>query len=156
SEEWQDLTSSSVARMRGRIGSLPATSSGRSAHRGSPPSHTGHMVLLPTGCPTGSKGTRRCFQDIAFTRLREQEPPHRDERGNTMKYFTPELYVALQQCDSPAAARAVNARWEKAVQQYQYSLIQLRESNAEQTSEGQRQIRALHRLLNFGSLHDAE
>ena len=73
-----------------------------------------------------------------------------------MKYFTPELYVALQQCNTPAAFREVNARWERAVQQYHSRLTELQCANHQRPSEGQRVIRALHRLINLGSLHDAE
>ena len=73
-----------------------------------------------------------------------------------MRYFTPELYRALQECESPAQAREANLRWESAVQQYHTHLKELRETIPEQPPEERRLIAGMNRLLDLGSLHGAE
>jgi len=65
-----------------------------------------------------------------------------------VRYFTAELYVALQTCESPAAALETNARWERAAQQY---LAQLTELTREDDVPAD-----VRRLIKLGSLHDAE
>ena len=62
-----------------------------------------------------------------------------------MKYFTPELFVKLQNCESPAEFRAVNALWELAALQYGNHLQEL----------APRLEGALRRFVSHGSLHDA-
>lgn len=66
-----------------------------------------------------------------------------------MRCFTPELYVALQSCDSPAAARETNVRWEEALRRYRERLAVLK--TQPDLPPGVRQV------LEFGgSLHDAQ
>lgn len=65
-----------------------------------------------------------------------------------MRYFTPELYEAMQACDSPAAAREANARWERAAQQYHAQLTHLAHWDALPGD--------IRRVIKLGSLHDAE
>jgi hypothetical protein len=60
-------------------------------------------------------------------------------------YFTPELFVKLQECDTPAEFRAVNAEWEAAAEQYRVHLQAL----------GPTLPAALRRFVRRGSLHDA-
>jgi hypothetical protein len=63
-----------------------------------------------------------------------------------VKYFTPQLFVRLQECEDVAQYRAVSAKWERAAQQYQAHLDRL----APELKGGLRQ------LLRLGSLHDAQ
>ena len=63
-----------------------------------------------------------------------------------MKYFTPQLYIKLQECQDESAFRAVNAERERMVQEYR---VRLHEISAGQW-DGPR------RLLTLGILHDAE
>jgi hypothetical protein len=63
----------------------------------------------------------------------------------SMNYFTPELLIELQECQSPVGFRAVNAKWELAVKQYGHELQELLPS-----LKG-----ALRRFVKRGSLHDA-
>jgi hypothetical protein len=62
-----------------------------------------------------------------------------------MKYFTPELFIKLQECESPVEFRAVNAQWELAVKQYSKQLQDLTP----------RLKGSLQRFVGRGSLHDA-
>jgi hypothetical protein len=62
-----------------------------------------------------------------------------------MKYFTPQLFIRLQECADAAAFRTVNADWEDAVQQYQHHLQEIAP-----TLKG-----GLRRLVRRGSLHDS-
>jgi hypothetical protein len=62
-----------------------------------------------------------------------------------MKYFTPEMFIHLQECESAAGFRAVNAKWEHAAQQY---AAQLQEITP-------RLKGGLRRFVRQGSLHDA-
>ena len=43
-----------------------------------------------------------------------------------MKYFTPELFVKLQECEDQSAFRAVNASWEDAIRRYRERLGEIR------------------------------
>jgi hypothetical protein len=61
-----------------------------------------------------------------------------------MKFFTPELFIKLQECDSPGELRAVNQEWERAVKQYGNRLQEITSHNEE-----------LRRFVKGGSLHDA-
>ncbi len=62
-----------------------------------------------------------------------------------MKYFTPQLFLRLQDCPDQEAFRAVNAEWEEAVRQYG---AQLEEMTPRLPPE-------LRHLVKWGSLHDA-
>jgi hypothetical protein len=63
-----------------------------------------------------------------------------------MKYFTPELFVRLQECQTPAAFRPANAEWERALEAYRARLQEIARDPDERVG----------RLLMSGSLHDAE
>lgn len=65
-----------------------------------------------------------------------------------MRYFTPELYVALQTCDTPSEARQANLQWEESAQRYHAQLADLSRS-ADLPDD-------VRHLLGLGSLHDAE
>jgi hypothetical protein len=62
-----------------------------------------------------------------------------------MRYFTPQLFVRLQECHDASTFGAVNAAWEQAAQQYWAQLQQL-------TPELSRDLR---RFVCWGSMHDA-
>jgi hypothetical protein len=62
-----------------------------------------------------------------------------------MKYFTPELFVDLQKCDTPDDFRAINAKWESAVQKYGTHL----------KTVVPRLTGGLRQFVRHGSLHDA-
>ncbi len=62
-----------------------------------------------------------------------------------MKYFTPELFIQLQECDTPSDVPALSARWENAVAAYRANLEVVRP----------RMRGALLRFVQRGSLHDA-
>ncbi|MCI0455350.1 MAG: hypothetical protein L0Z62_00020 [Gemmataceae bacterium] len=62
-----------------------------------------------------------------------------------MRYFTPELFVRLQECQDAAQFRSVNAEWERAAKAYMARLQELLPS-----LEG-----GLRRFVKHGSLHDA-
>jgi hypothetical protein len=63
-----------------------------------------------------------------------------------VQYFTPQLFVKLQECQDQTQFRAVNAEWERAVQQYRARLQEL----APGVKGG------LRRFLRGTSLHDAQ
>jgi hypothetical protein len=63
-----------------------------------------------------------------------------------VKYFTPELFIKLQECQDATQFRSVNAEWERALQQYQAHLREITPN-----LEG-----GLGRLVKRGSLHDTE
>ena len=62
-----------------------------------------------------------------------------------MKYFTPELFVRLQDCQNQAEFRSVNAEWEHAARQYSAHLQEIHP----------RLTDGLRRFVTRGSLHDA-
>jgi hypothetical protein len=62
-----------------------------------------------------------------------------------MKYFAPELFVRLQDCETPDEFRAVNSEWELAAKRYS---ARLRDLTPRLTG-------ALRRFVRHGSLHDA-
>ena len=62
-----------------------------------------------------------------------------------MRYFTPQLFVRLQECQDGEAFAAVNADWEQAAQQY---WAQLQEIIPRLSPE-------LRRFVLWGSMHDA-
>jgi hypothetical protein len=62
-----------------------------------------------------------------------------------MRYFTPPLFIRLQECPDAEAFVAVNAAWEQAAQQYWAHLQQL----------GPRMSPELQRFVGWGSMHDA-
>ncbi len=62
-----------------------------------------------------------------------------------MKYFTPKLFVKLQDCESPADFRVVNEKWEIAARQYAARLEEITP----------RLKGSLRRFVRQGSLHDA-
>ena len=62
-----------------------------------------------------------------------------------MKYFTPELFIKLQECEDGNALRIVNASWEHAVLQYRQRLGELRTG----TKDG------VLAFMRRKSLHDA-
>jgi hypothetical protein len=63
-----------------------------------------------------------------------------------MKYFTPELFVRLQECATAEDFSAVNADWERAARSYGAAL--------EQATP--RLSRELQRFVRWGSMHDAQ
>jgi hypothetical protein len=62
-----------------------------------------------------------------------------------VKYFTPELFVRLQECPDGGAFTAVNAAWEQSAQQYWEHLQRLTPQLSPQ----------LRRFVRWGSMHDA-
>jgi hypothetical protein len=65
--------------------------------------------------------------------------------GHAVRYFTPELFVRLQECPNAEAFPAVNAAWEQSAQQYWEQLQQL-------TPQFPPELR---RFVRWGSMHDA-
>jgi hypothetical protein len=84
-------------------------------------------------------------QVIAFAKRKGLQAFRHARRGEFMKFFTPELFVSLQECNSPDEFRAGNAKWEIAVQKYGSHLKII----APRLTGGIRQF------FRHGSLHDA-
>jgi hypothetical protein len=62
-----------------------------------------------------------------------------------MRYFTPELFIRLQECQNGDAFSAVNADWEQAARQY---WARMQEGVSRLSPD-------LRRFVSWGSMHDA-